>query len=174
MSYEVLTIRVDKDLKDQLDKEWKEKDFDNRAEYIRYLLNKGTNMNGLRKKIRRLKEDGSNLIEQGQRKLKEAEYLANKSQEEVGDAELVRDQIEDMIITEWKREQGYVLTNEAPNFVYAKIPERVDGEIEWIDDEEAVRVLHSNAPGETGDFEEHAEKVLDLWIEEGLFKYKGE
>lgn len=175
MPYKVMTIRVSKDLKDQLDQEWKDKGFENRTEYIRYLLNKATNMNGLRKKMRRLREDGKELIDEGEKKLKEAEYLENKSQTEVGDGELIREDLIDIIKKQYRNWENDVYANKAIGFVYAEIPEMIDGEITWNDEDKAANILITTSPqGDVDNFQECAEEVVDKWIEEGLFNYNGE
>lgn len=174
MPNNVMTIRVSDELLNEIDERWKEMGFNNRAEYIRYKLKNGLNTSDIRKKVERLRKDGKEMIDEGNKMLKEAEYLEAQLENGYGDVNEIRDDLIEMILRKYREWGGRVYSNKKYPFVITEIPNSFDQNFEWTDEDEAANILELNKPeiGVGGDkWVEHAEKTVQEWIDKNMIIY---
>lgn len=173
MANKTVTIRVDKTLLSEIDDKWKEMGFNNRSEYIKYKLKEGMNHIDLKNKIKRLREDGTEMIEEGNKKLKEADYLESELENGFGDVYEIKDELVDMIIAKYRKWGGRVYYDEKFPFVITEIPNNFDDGFDWVDEDEAARVMEINKPevDMPKTWKKHAEQTVNDWIDKNLIIY---
>lgn len=165
-----ITIRLDDEALEEIDDEWKEKDYNNRSSYLRYLIMMARQDNGGKEvKI----DEYLAKRDEYRRKANRYEEKAEKLEEQLGKKkkkrERVKNEIQSYMKRQFRRNDGTLSQFEQSELVNKKIPEEYPVDI--TDTEEARKKIQQNQPIKdevTND--ESAQNLVDEWFEDGLME----